>query len=87
MPSDAGDIFVEVDVPGRDRTPVRQYSAGRVCAHPGCGAILSIYNADDECSLHLRDFSSDHALRGLHRRAERGSARRVASIDTPAHAA
>lgn len=65
--SDAGDVFVEVDVLGRDRHPVRHYAAGRVCAHPGCGAILSIYNADDECSLHHRDFSTDGAMRGPRR--------------------
>jgi hypothetical protein len=32
--------------------PSRIYTAGRVCAAPGCGTRLSIYNPLAYCSLH-----------------------------------
>jgi len=31
---------------------VRTYPAGRVCAHPGCGARLSVYNPESFCAAH-----------------------------------
>ena len=31
---------------------VRSYQSGRVCSHPECGTILSIYNASKYCSMH-----------------------------------
>lgn len=32
--------------------PVLTWPRGRVCAHEGCDAVLSMYNRDDCCSLH-----------------------------------
>jgi rubredoxin len=31
---------------------VRTYPRGRICAHPGCDTILSIYNAGQTCAQH-----------------------------------
>ncbi len=33
---------------------VRAYQDGRICAHPECHTILSIYNATKYCTLHTR---------------------------------
>lgn len=52
MRTDMGDVFIEVDVPGRDRERVATYPSGRVCGHDGCRVVLSIYNSDDFCSVH-----------------------------------
>ncbi|MDA8039439.1 MAG: hypothetical protein M0Z69_09820 [Actinomycetota bacterium] len=95
MLSDIGDIFVEVDIPGRDHARVRSYPRGRVCAHPGCGALLSIYNADDKCSLHMRGFATDRVKRSEYRstmsstagRPHRSPSSRLGASDVPAHAA
>lgn len=70
MAGDLGDMYVEVDVPGRDRTPVRSYPTGRVCAYPGCGAVLSIYNSDDRCAVHQRVLATLRAPRRRRRRTE-----------------
>ena len=32
---------------------VRIYDRGRICAHPGCATILSIYNPARYCAAHL----------------------------------
>lgn len=34
---------------------VRRYPAGRVCAHPFCKTVLSIYNPDPVCGAHVPD--------------------------------
>jgi hypothetical protein len=70
MAGDLGDMYVEVDVPGRDRTPVRSYPTGRVCAYPGCGAVLSIYNSDDRCAVHQRVLAAQRVPRRRRRRTE-----------------
>jgi hypothetical protein len=31
---------------------VRSYQSGRICFHPECGTILSIYNPSKYCSMH-----------------------------------
>ena len=31
---------------------VRSHPAGRVCAHPGCSTVLSIYNPSRHCGAH-----------------------------------
>jgi endogenous inhibitor of DNA gyrase (YacG/DUF329 family) len=31
---------------------VRSYRGGRICAHAGCGTILSIYNPSKYCTVH-----------------------------------
>ena len=28
------------------------YDRGRICAHPECNTVLSVYNEDPYCSLH-----------------------------------
>ena len=33
-------------------TPARTFPPGRVCSEPGCGTVLSIYNATTYCSSH-----------------------------------
>jgi endogenous inhibitor of DNA gyrase (YacG/DUF329 family) len=33
---------------------VRLYARGRVCAHPGCPTILSVYNPARFCAAHLQ---------------------------------
>ena len=35
-----------------DISRARTYGAGRVCAVPGCGTLLSAYNPSDVCALH-----------------------------------
>jgi hypothetical protein len=30
----------------------KKHPAGRVCAEPGCGTVLSVYNETDRCGLH-----------------------------------
>lgn len=95
MLTDIGDIFVEVDVPGRDHSRVRSYPRGRVCAHSGCKALLSIYNADDKCSLHMRGFATNRAKRGAFSstmsnttgRPRRTRSGRSGASSVPAHAA
>lgn len=37
---------------------VRFYDRGRVCAHPGCATILSVYNPAKYCSTHLEEARS-----------------------------
>ena len=32
--------------------PTRTYDGGRVCAHEGCGTVLSRYNPDAYCDVH-----------------------------------
>jgi endogenous inhibitor of DNA gyrase (YacG/DUF329 family) len=33
---------------------VRLYARGRICAHPGCATILSVYNPARFCAAHLQ---------------------------------
>lgn len=33
-------------------TPSKAYQAGRVCRHPGCATVLSIYNSGRFCYQH-----------------------------------
>lgn len=40
--------------PGRRSDRVRYYREGRVCSEPGCGTVLSIYNASSRCAVHQR---------------------------------
>lgn len=35
--------------PGRGRP---QASGGRICEHPGCGTVLSVYNHSGSCWVH-----------------------------------
>jgi len=46
-----------------DRPPKR-FAPGRLCAEPGCGARLSIYNEAMYCSLHVK---GDVRVRGKKR--------------------
>jgi hypothetical protein len=32
--------------------PNKQFPERRVCAKPGCGTFLSVYNGQEECHLH-----------------------------------
>jgi hypothetical protein len=32
--------------------PSRTFSAGRVCEHPACTTVLSVYNRAASCSVH-----------------------------------
>jgi hypothetical protein len=48
------DIFVEVDGLAGGHEKVKSFAGGRVCAEPGCGTILSIYNSADSCCRHGR---------------------------------
>jgi hypothetical protein len=38
--------------------PSRRFAEGRVCAEPGCGTRLSIYNDGDYCYLHEPEAST-----------------------------
>lgn len=40
--------------PGRKSDRVRIYRGGRVCEHPECSTILSIYNPSSRCAVHQR---------------------------------
>ena len=40
--------------PGRRSDRVRMYHEGRVCAEPGCGTVLSVYNPSSRCAVHQR---------------------------------
>src|SRR5512141_1594997 len=40
--------------PGRRSDRVRMYREGRVCAEPGCGTVLSVYNPSSRCAVHQR---------------------------------
>jgi len=42
---------------GGSHRPARTFGTGRVCAHPGCIVVLSMYNSRDCCSAH--DFDPD----------------------------
>jgi len=79
---------------GGARRPVRAFSAGRVCAEPGCDVVLSIYNSRESCAAH--DF--DATLCGFRvppvqphpgqaARRHRGPARAAAPHHGTAHAA
>jgi hypothetical protein len=37
-------------------TPSQVYGVGRVCAYPGCTAILSRYNPENVCGCHPRKY-------------------------------
>jgi len=53
----------------------RTFTPGRVCAHPGCPVVLSIYNSRDRCSAHDFDTRlSRSAVHGPHG-TRRGDAR------------
>jgi hypothetical protein len=43
---------VEAELVGGSGRSVRTYGRGRVCPHPGCGAVLSMYNSGKRCALH-----------------------------------
>lgn len=48
------------------KSPIRSFGDGRVCAHDECDTVLSRYNRDDRCAVHvLRD---NHYMRGRGRR-------------------
>lgn len=32
--------------------PSRTFSVGRVCEHPACATVLSVYNRSASCSVH-----------------------------------
>jgi hypothetical protein len=39
--------------PGKGKA--RREEGGRVCAHPGCGTVLSTYNSSPTCWIHQAD--------------------------------
>ena len=45
--------------PSSNARPVARFAAERECATPGCITILSIYNAQGRCSLHLSAWPAD----------------------------
>jgi hypothetical protein len=47
----SADESVGGDLIGARGGPQR-YGEGRVCALPGCGTLLSIYNAESFCAVH-----------------------------------
>jgi hypothetical protein len=47
------------------------YRSGRVCAHDGCEARLSIYNSAECCALHDMSAMASRPPRGLTRRRRR----------------
>jgi hypothetical protein len=53
------------------------YSAGRVCAEPGCRTVLSIYNKSSCCAVHGRATEMAYGHR-VHR-GRRNKSRRVAA--------
>lgn len=52
---------------GARRSRIKTFPSGRLCAHEGCGTVLSIYNTRKRCSLH--DF--DGTLVRVHRCEEK----------------
>ena len=38
--------------PGHLPPPSPTHDAGRVCSHPSCRTMLSVYNLDDRCWQH-----------------------------------
>lgn len=58
----AGELIADRAGPGESHARptywLRPRVRGRVCAHPGCGTILSIYNPDDYCALHAPEHLS-----------------------------
>jgi hypothetical protein len=52
--------------------PSRIYTAGRVCAAPGCATRLSIYNPLSYCSLHSALRSRASAARGVRPKSAEG---------------
>jgi len=46
----------------------RRYASGRVCAHEGCGARLSMYNSSSCCALHDLSAMASSPPRGLIRK-------------------
>lgn len=46
------DGVVIVDRITSHATPPPLYPAGRVCIHPGCRTVLSVYNSGPACALH-----------------------------------
>jgi|GEM_PF-1189589 hypothetical protein len=55
--------------------PPPRFAAGRICADPVCGTRLSVYNAEDYCSIHGQP--QPGAAEG--RRRRRSRATRVAT--------
>ena len=43
---------IMAEMVGGPRHRARTFSAGRVCADPGCTVVLSIYNSHDRCARH-----------------------------------
>ena len=37
---------------GANARPSRTFSAGRVCEHPACATVLSVYNRSASCWVH-----------------------------------
>ena len=62
---------------GSGRGRVRTASPGRVCAHPGCIVILSIYNRRERCAAH--DFDTNLTDFGIPRSAPRPARRAKAA--------
>lgn len=56
-----GLILVVATPRGHDRPP-KQAAKGRVCSHPGCTTVLSVYNLGKYCSVH--EHSPNVRLRG-----------------------
>ena len=47
-----GDKTTQFGVPARGKGPGSRSARGRVCEEPGCGTILSTYNASPTCWMH-----------------------------------
>ena len=62
---------------GVGRHRVRASAPGRVCEHPGCIVVLSIYNRRDRCAAH--DFDSNMTDFGIPRSAPRPVRRAAAA--------
>ncbi|MFA5403250.1 MAG: hypothetical protein WC318_07140 [Candidatus Omnitrophota bacterium] len=49
---------ITMDLSAKEAMPVsfgrqvKTYLRGRVCQHPGCGTVLSIYNSGKYCGVH-----------------------------------
>jgi hypothetical protein len=63
--SKSGSVATE-PLGGHGAPPV--YRRGRVCAHDGCDARLSIYNSADCCALHDMSAMASRPPRGTARR-------------------
>lgn len=36
------------------KKPSKRFPSGRKCSHSGCATVLSVYNQDDYCFVHIQ---------------------------------